>query len=139
MKFYDLLAHGSTILCKTIMPCAIKLFLSAVLPISINHKMQDLMLDDCGQEYRCDKNFICKIKLWQSMPNHREFVDVKMVSHMLKMLQTKPIKPRLISVQIERTRNLLLPSPLQVGIKCLWKEETTHKRKWPATSIHFST
>ena len=50
----------------------------------LNDKQLDPLLDDRGLEAHCIKNLLSEIKRWESMPNRRETITIKMMFHMFK-------------------------------------------------------
>ena len=83
MALYALhLEEGSTILSTTINSTTIKLYLKVASSVPLNHKYLDPLLETRGIEAQCIKDFLSEVKRWESMPNHREPVTVKMVISM---------------------------------------------------------
>ena len=57
--------------------------------VPLNHKHVDPLLDTRGLESQCSKDFLSEVKLWESVPNFREPITVKMVLHMKEKCKSK--------------------------------------------------
>ena len=76
------LVQVSTMLSSTMKSTAIKYYLNAASSISLESKQLDLLLDMRGLEAQCIKDVLSEVKLWESIPNHREPVTMKIVLNM---------------------------------------------------------
>ena len=76
-------------ICKTIKVGTFKCYLSVVASITLNYKQLCPLLDDEGQDAQCVKYDLSEVKRWESMPNRREPVTVKMELQMLKKCDRK--------------------------------------------------
>ena len=83
------LAHGSTILSTTIKSTTTKHYLKVALSSPLNHKQLDPLLDARSLEVQCIKDVLSEVKRWESMPNRREPVTVKMVLRMHEKCKNK--------------------------------------------------
>ena len=85
MALYALqIAQGSTMLSATINHTTTNFCLKEASSVSLRHKLLDPLLDTRGLEAQYIKEVISEVKLWESMPNHREPVTVKIELHMHK-------------------------------------------------------
>ena len=90
MTLYSLqLAQGRTILSTTIKSTTVKRYLRAASFIPLNHEQMCLLLDTRGPEAQCIKDFLSEFKRWESMPNRRESITMKMLLHMHKKCKNK--------------------------------------------------
>ena len=83
------LAQGRTIFGTTTKSTTMKRYLKVAFSVSLHHKKLDPMLDTCGLEAQCIKEVLLEVTLWESRPNRREPVTVKMVLHMHKKCARK--------------------------------------------------
>ena len=77
-------AQGSTIFNTNIKSTTIKRYIKAASSVTLNHKQLCLLLDTRSLEEQCIKDVLSEVKRWESMPNHREPVTVKIVMRMHK-------------------------------------------------------
>ena len=83
------LAQGSTILSSIIKSTTIKYHLKSVSSIPLKFKQIDPLLEKRGLEAQCIKEVLSEVKQWESMPNRKEPVAVKMVLCMYKKCKNK--------------------------------------------------
>ena len=90
MALYALqIAQGSTMLSATINHTTTNFCLKEASSVSLRHKLLDPLLDTRGLEAQCIKEVLSEVKLWESMPNHKEPVTVKVVLHVHKKFAKK--------------------------------------------------
>ena len=90
MALYALnLAPVSTTLSTNIKSTTIKRYIRAASSATLNHEQLDPWLDTIGLEEQCIKDVLSEVKLWESSPNLREPVIVKIVLHMHKKCKNK--------------------------------------------------
>ena len=65
------LTQDITMLSKIINFSTIKHYLTAVSSVLLNRNQLDLLLDSHSLKYQCINNVFSKVKLWESMPNHK--------------------------------------------------------------------